>query len=111
LGIAVLVFLFAFQRRFPNAPLPLIAVLLSTAAVAIFDLGDRDVFIRLYRFRPREFAIAIMTTIAVLATDILIGCDGKGQAGFVSRTRTGRVSEELSGRTHLSDSAYGDRSF
>ena len=43
LGIAVLIFLFAFQRRFPNAPIPLIAVLLSTAAVAIFNLGDRGV--------------------------------------------------------------------
>ena len=43
LGIAVLIFLFAFQRRFSNAPVPLIAVLLSTAAVAIFNLSDRGV--------------------------------------------------------------------
>ncbi len=43
LGIAVLVFLFTLQRRFPNAPIPLIAVLLSTAAVALFNLGDRGV--------------------------------------------------------------------
>ncbi|HEY9767253.1 MAG TPA: solute carrier family 26 protein [Coleofasciculaceae cyanobacterium] len=40
LGIAVLVFLFALQHRFPNAPIPLIAVLLSTAAVAIFNLDN-----------------------------------------------------------------------
>ena len=45
LGIAVLIFLFAFQRRFANAPIPLIAVLLSTAVVAIFNLGDRGVAI------------------------------------------------------------------
>ncbi|MGF1590678.1 MAG: SulP family inorganic anion transporter [Pleurocapsa sp.] len=43
LGIAVLVFLFALQRPFPNAPIPLIAVLLSTAAVAIFNLDNRGV--------------------------------------------------------------------
>ncbi|MBW4536562.1 MAG: solute carrier family 26 protein [Pleurocapsa minor HA4230-MV1] len=43
LGIAVLIFLFTLQRRFPTAPIPLIAVLLSTAAVAIFDLNARGV--------------------------------------------------------------------
>lgn len=43
LGILVLVFLFAFQRRFPNLPIPLIAVLLSTVAVAIFNLDNRGV--------------------------------------------------------------------
>jgi high affinity sulfate transporter 1 len=45
LGIAVLIFLFAFERRFPKAPIPLIAVLLSTAVVAILNLGDRGVAI------------------------------------------------------------------
>ncbi|GAB4543643.1 MAG: SulP family inorganic anion transporter [Pleurocapsa sp.] len=43
LGICVLVFLFALQRRFPNLPIPLIAVLLSTIAVAILNLNDRGV--------------------------------------------------------------------
>jgi sulfate permease, SulP family len=43
LGIAVLIFLFVLQRRLPNAPIPLIAVLLSTAAVAIFNLNHRGV--------------------------------------------------------------------
>ncbi len=43
LGILVLIFLFVFQYRFPNAPIPLIAVLLSTAAVAIFNLDSRGV--------------------------------------------------------------------
>ncbi|BAZ46774.1 sulfate transporter [Chondrocystis sp. NIES-4102] len=43
LGISVLGFLFIFQRRFPTAPTPLIAVLLSTAAVAILNLSDRGV--------------------------------------------------------------------
>ncbi|MDJ0651317.1 MAG: solute carrier family 26 protein [Xenococcaceae cyanobacterium MO_188.B19] len=43
LALLVLIFLFAFQRRFPNLPIPLIAVLLSTAAVAIFNLDDQGV--------------------------------------------------------------------
>ncbi len=43
LGILVLVFLFAFESRFPNLPIPLIAVLLSTVAVAIFNLDTRGV--------------------------------------------------------------------
>jgi high affinity sulfate transporter 1 len=43
LGILVIVFLFAFQRRFPSLPIPLIAVLLSTMAVALFNLEDRGV--------------------------------------------------------------------
>jgi high affinity sulfate transporter 1 len=43
LGITVLIFLFTLQRRFPTAPIPLIAVLLSTAAVAIFNLNYRGV--------------------------------------------------------------------
>ncbi len=45
LSILVLVFLFAFQRRFPNAPIPLIAVLLSTISVAVFNLDTRGVAI------------------------------------------------------------------
>ena len=43
LGILILLFLFAFQRRFPNLPIPLITVLLSTVAVAIFNLDQRGV--------------------------------------------------------------------
>ncbi|MGK7951604.1 MAG: SulP family inorganic anion transporter [Xenococcaceae cyanobacterium] len=45
LSISAIVFLFAFQTRFPNAPIPLIAVLLSTLAVAIFNLDTRGVAI------------------------------------------------------------------
>ncbi|MGF1541609.1 MAG: SulP family inorganic anion transporter [Pleurocapsa sp.] len=43
LGILVLIFLFAFQHRFPKLPIPLIAVLLSTIAVALFQLDTRGV--------------------------------------------------------------------
>jgi sulfate permease, SulP family len=43
LAVLVLVFLLAIQRRFPTAPAPLLAVLLSTAAVAIFHLDRQGV--------------------------------------------------------------------
>ncbi|WP_246141980.1 SulP family inorganic anion transporter [Hyella patelloides] len=43
LGVSVLIFLFAFQHRFPNLPITLIAVLLSTVAVAIFNLDEHGV--------------------------------------------------------------------
>jgi sulfate permease, SulP family len=45
LAMGMLVFLFTFQHRFPNAPIPLAAVLLSTAAVAIFKLEDLGVVV------------------------------------------------------------------
>ncbi|WP_225875232.1 SulP family inorganic anion transporter, partial [[Limnothrix rosea] IAM M-220] len=40
LSIVLLIFLFAIQSRFPNAPGPLIAVLAATAAVKIFQLDQ-----------------------------------------------------------------------
>ncbi|MEA5571172.1 solute carrier family 26 protein [Calothrix sp. UHCC 0171] len=43
LGIIVLAFLFIVQRRFPNAPAPLLAVLLATASVALFHLERQGV--------------------------------------------------------------------
>ncbi|MFB2770769.1 solute carrier family 26 protein [Pelatocladus sp. BLCC-F211] len=38
LAVLVLIFLFFIQNRFRNAPAPLLAVLLATAAVTLFDL-------------------------------------------------------------------------
>ena len=80
LGIAVLIFLFAFQRRFPNAPIPLIAVLLSTAAVAIFDLSDRGVAIvgeipaGLPQFALPQVSVRDMTSLVAAAVGIsLVG--------------------------------------
>ncbi len=43
LAALVLVFLFTVQRRFPNAPGPLLAVLLATGAVALFHLDGQGV--------------------------------------------------------------------
>ncbi|MDJ0539186.1 MAG: solute carrier family 26 protein [Microcystis sp. M53603_WE2] len=43
LAAAVLIFLLVVQRRFPNAPGPLLAVLLATSAVYLFDLNERGI--------------------------------------------------------------------
>lgn len=43
LAVFVLIFLFTIQSRFPNAPGPLLAVLLSTAVVWLFQLDQRGV--------------------------------------------------------------------
>jgi high affinity sulfate transporter 1 len=47
LGLAtfVLVFLFTIQRRFPNSPGPLLAVLFTTLTVMLFRLDDRGIAI------------------------------------------------------------------
>jgi sulfate permease, SulP family len=43
LGTVVLVFLLIGSRLFPRAPVPLIGMLLATAAVAVFDLEDHGI--------------------------------------------------------------------
>lgn len=43
LGLSVVVFLFVVRARFPKAPGPLLAVALSAAAVAVFDLQDQGI--------------------------------------------------------------------
>ena len=43
LSILMLVFLFAIQARFPNAPGPLLAVLLATFAVKVFHLEQQGI--------------------------------------------------------------------
>jgi high affinity sulfate transporter 1 len=43
LAVIVLVFLFIIQLRFPTLPGPLLAVLVTTAAVALFNLNERGV--------------------------------------------------------------------
>jgi high affinity sulfate transporter 1 len=45
LALCILVFLLVIQRRFPNAPAPLLAVLLATAIVSIFDLEQEGIAI------------------------------------------------------------------
>ncbi len=78
LGIAVLVFLFAFQRRFANAPIPLIAVLLSTAAVAIFNLRESGVAVvgeipaGLPQFAMPQLSVKDITSLVAAAVGISI---------------------------------------
>lgn len=43
LALAILIFLLGIQRRFPNAPGPLLAVLLATATVSILNLESRGI--------------------------------------------------------------------
>ena len=65
--ILVLLFLRPLLALFPKAALGAIVIY---AATRLIDIPE---FIRLYRFRRSEFILAILTTLAVLVTDILIG--------------------------------------
>ena len=65
--ILVLLFLRPILALFPKAALGAIVIY---AATKLIDVSE---FIRLYRFRPSEFILAVITTIAVLMTDILVG--------------------------------------
>jgi sulfate permease, SulP family len=78
LGICVLIFLFVFGRSFPNLPIPLIAVLLSTLAVAVFQLNERDVAIvgeipaGLPQFALPQISIEHLTSLVASAVGISI---------------------------------------
>jgi sulfate permease, SulP family len=65
--ISVLLWLRPVLSLFPKAALGAIVIF---AAVRLIEIPE---FIRLYRFRRSEFLLAIMTTIGVLITDILVG--------------------------------------
>ena len=65
--ISVLLWLRPVLSLFPKAALG--AIVISAA----FKLIEIPEFIRLYRFRRSEFFLAIITTIGVLVTDILVG--------------------------------------
>jgi sulfate permease, SulP family len=65
--ISVLLWLRPVLSLFPKAALGAIVIF------AAFRLIEISEFIRLYRFRRSEFFLAIITTIGVLITDILVG--------------------------------------
>jgi high affinity sulfate transporter 1 len=65
--IFVLLFLRPMLALFPKAALGAIVIYAATKLIEIPE------FIRLYKFRRSEFAIALITMIGVLITDILIG--------------------------------------
>jgi sulfate permease, SulP family len=65
--ISVLLFLRPLLALFPTAALGAIVIFAATKLIEIAE------FRRLKRFRHNEFWLAIITTMAVLATDILVG--------------------------------------
>lgn len=65
--ILVLLFLRPLLALFPNAAL---GALVIYAATKLIELSE---FLRLKRFRNTEFALAIATTVGVLATGLLVG--------------------------------------
>jgi sulfate permease, SulP family len=65
--ISVLLWLRPVLSLFPKAALGAIVIF------AAFKLIEIPEFIRLYRFRRSEFFLALVTTIGVLITDILVG--------------------------------------
>ncbi|MDJ0706883.1 MAG: solute carrier family 26 protein [Leptolyngbyaceae cyanobacterium MO_188.B28] len=65
--ILVLLFLRPVLSSFPDAALGALVIYAATRLIEISE------FIRLQRFRNTEFALAIVTTIGVLATDLLVG--------------------------------------
>lgn len=65
--VLVLFFLHPLLTLFPKAALGVIVIYAATKLIEV------DEFVRLYQFRRSEFALAIITSVAVLATDILIG--------------------------------------
>ncbi len=65
--IAVLLWLRPVLALFPKAALGAIVIF------AAFKLIEIPEFVRLYRFRRSEFFLAMITTLGVLVTDILVG--------------------------------------
>ncbi len=65
--IAVLLWLRPVLALFPKAALGAIVIF---AALKLIEIPE---FVRLYRFRRSEFFLAIITTLGVLFTDILVG--------------------------------------
>ncbi len=63
----VLLFLRPLLALFPKAALGAIVIFAATRLIQISE------FIRLYRFRSSELILALITTITVLLTDILVG--------------------------------------
>ncbi|MDJ0902635.1 MAG: solute carrier family 26 protein [Xenococcus sp. MO_188.B8] len=65
--ILVLLFLRPLLALFPKAALGAIVIFAATRLIQVSE------FIRLYRFRSSELILALITTITVLLTDILVG--------------------------------------
>jgi high affinity sulfate transporter 1 len=91
MGIGALTFLLLVQRRFPNAPAPLLAVLLATMVVAIFHLERYDVV--LVGEIPSGFPdLTNFTGISLKdATSLLGAALGIAIVGYSDNVLTGRA--------------------
>ncbi len=67
---AILVALLAFRPVLERFPLAALGALIVYAAIQLVDL---PAFLALWRIRRREFVLAVLTTVGVLALDILTG--------------------------------------
>ena len=65
--VGVLVFLRPLLSLFPQAALGALVIYAATRLIEISE------FVRLLQFRGTEFAVAVVTTLGVLATDLLVG--------------------------------------
>lgn len=65
--IVTLLFLRPLLSSFPQAALGALVIYAATRLVEVSE------FLRLWRFRRTEFGLALITTIGVLATDLLVG--------------------------------------
>ncbi|MDV3347089.1 solute carrier 26 family protein [Leptolyngbyaceae cyanobacterium CCMR0082] len=65
--VGVLLFMRPVLSLFPQAAL---GALVIYAATRLIEMSE---FVRLLRFRSTEFALAVITTLGVLATDLLVG--------------------------------------
>lgn len=65
--VGVLLFLRPLLSLFPQAALGALVIYAATRLIEISE------FVRLLRFRGTEFALAVVTTLGVLATDLLVG--------------------------------------
>jgi SulP family sulfate permease len=91
MGIGALTFLLLVQRRFPNAPAPLLAVLLATMVVAIFHLERYDVV--LVGEIPSGFPnLTNFTGISLKeATSLISAALGIAIVGYSDNVLTGRA--------------------
>lgn len=65
--VGVLLFMRPVLSLFPQAALGALVIYAATRLIEISE------FVRLLRFRSTEFALAVITTLGVLATDLLVG--------------------------------------
>ncbi len=105
LATAVLLFLFAIQTRFPKWPGPLIAVLLATAAVAVFQLDHQGVKVvgtipaglpapLLPRFSPEKMS-------TLLAAAVGIAVVGYSDNVLTARSFANRNGYQIDGNQEL----------